>query len=65
MVHESLMAITITPTRVKNKPIHTGRVTGSFIVKGESRATHSGIVLTKTTELATVVYCNEVIHVAK
>jgi hypothetical protein len=65
MLHESLIPITITPTRVKIKPIHTARVMGSLIVKGESSATHSGIVLTNTTELATVVYCSEVIQVAK
>ena len=38
---------------------------GSLIVNGESSATQSGMVLTSTTELATVVYCNEVIQVAK
>ena len=65
MVHESLMAIITTPPSVKIKPIHTARVMGSLIVKGESSATHSGIVLTNTTELATVVNCSEVIQVAK
>ena len=38
---------------------------GSLMVMGESRATQSGMVLTSTTELATLVYCNEVIQVAK
>lgn len=41
------------------------RESGSLRKKGEKRATHKGIVLTRTTELATVVYSREVIHVAK
>ncbi len=37
----------------------------SFRKNGETNATHSGPVLTSTTELATVVYSSDVIHVAK
>ena len=46
-------------------PHNTGRVIGSLIVTGESKATQSGVVDTSTTELATEVYSSEVIQVAK
>ena len=55
-VHVSLMATTRTPTMVNSKPIHTIFTMGSLIVIGDSNATHSGTVLTSTTELATLVY---------
>lgn len=38
---------------------------GSFKKKGENAATHNGVVVTRTTELATLVYSSEVIQAAK
>ena len=63
--HASPEPITIPPTNAKLIPITTGRVSGSRKKKGESSATHNGPVLTKTTELATVVYSSDEIQVAK
>jgi hypothetical protein len=65
VLHESLIPTTTTPIRVNISPIITALWMDSFIVNGESKATHKGTVLTRTTELATVVYCSELIHVAK
>jgi len=47
------------------KPKAIQRVSFSFRKTGDNRATHNGAVVTKTTELATVVYSKEVIQVAK
>ena len=46
-------------------PKIVNRVSDSRRSRGESRATKRGEVCTKTTELVTVVYSSEVIHVAK
>ena len=64
-VQESLRATIVPPMSASPIPINTGRVTGSLMVSGASSATHSGVVVTSTTELATVVYSSEVIQVAK
>src|SRR4030043_884959 len=63
--HQSLIPTPSPPNNARISPIPTAKRMGSLIVNGESRATQSGIVLTNTTELATVGYCNEVIQVAK
>ena len=59
------MATIAPPTRVSNIPIMTGFPLGSRRMSGESRATHNGVVVTSTTELATLVYFSEDIQVAK
>lgn len=46
-------------------PTAVQRVGFSFRKMGDNKATHNGAVVTNTTELATVVYSNEVIQVAK
>jgi hypothetical protein len=46
-------------------PTIAARVKRSLSSTGESSATHSGPVDTNTTELATVVYSSDEIHVAK
>ena len=56
----------ITPPRIASpKPSSAVRPSRSRSKKGETRATQSGPVLTRTTELATVVYSSEEIQVAK
>src|SRR3989304_9016832 len=62
---ESPRAIAIPPANARASPITTDRVMGSRIVIGDKTATNSGMVLTRTTALATVVYSREVIQVAK
>jgi hypothetical protein len=47
------------------KPIFTCEEIGSLRITGERIATHKGVVVAKTTELATLVYSREVIQVAK
>ena len=63
--HALANPIIVPPIKVKNKPINAGRASFSFRKIGDSRVTQSGPVLTNTTELATVVYSSEEIHVAK
>ena len=55
----------VPPSRANPIPKITVRPTGSRMVSGAKIATHSGAVLTSTTELATLVYSSEVIQVAK
>jgi hypothetical protein len=55
----------IPPTIATNNPIFTKRVTLSPQNNGESNPTHNGVVVTRTTELATVVYSSDVIQLAK
>jgi hypothetical protein len=64
-MHTSLMPTMVTPTNANPMPIKTGRPTCSRMVIGAKIATHNGAVLTKTTELATLVYSKDVIQVAK
>ena len=59
------MLTMIVPVREIINPIRTDFLTGSFNTTGESKATHNGVVVTSTTELAIDVYCMEVIHDAK
>ena len=53
------------PIRDKTKPLASCLEIFSLIVIGENKATHSGVVETKTTELVIEVYSRDVIHAAK
>ena len=53
------------PARATPNPIHTTRERRSRSTKGDSKATHNGLVVTSTTELVTDVYCKDVIQEAK
>ncbi len=65
MTHASDNPITAPPKIASPNPRIAARVNFSFNSIGDSSATHSGPVDTKTTELATEVYSSEEIHVAK
>jgi len=60
-----LAAITSVPRKASAIPKATGREIRSCSRIGESRATNSGAMETRTTELATLVKARDVIHVAK
>jgi hypothetical protein len=65
MTHASDNPIIVPPKIASPNPTIAARDIFSFSNTGESSATHSGPVATKTTELATDVYSRDVIHVAK
>ena len=64
-MHESLIATMVPPARATSKPTRRGGDKGSLRKMGASKATHNGLVVTSTTELATLVNSNERIQVAK
>ena len=64
-VQASLNPTTTPPVRARTRPITAAVPIFSRNTSGESSATHSGVVVTRTTELATVVYSRDVIQVAK
>jgi len=59
------MPMIIPPAIDNNKPVTAVCPRCSFRSRGDRSATQSGPVLTNTTELATLVYSKELIHVAK
>ena len=61
----SLNPMVIVPAMAMVKPILICEEIGSLRIIGEKMATHSGVVVAKTTELATLVNSREVIQVAK
>jgi len=61
----SLKPTMIAPTIAITIPIIATLSIGSLSVSGSNNATHNGVEVTSTTELATVVYSNEVIQLAK
>jgi hypothetical protein len=64
-VHVSLNPTMMLPRITSTNPIQIKRVSGSFKVIGDNKATHKGVVATNTTELVTVVYSRDVIQAAK
>ncbi|MPN04257.1 hypothetical protein SDC9_151493 [bioreactor metagenome] len=65
MLQALLIPTTILPNSEIASPNRIQRVIFSFRNIGESKATHNGAVVTRTTELATLVYSKEVIQEAK
>jgi hypothetical protein len=64
-VQASCIPTKIPPARATTSPIATIDDNRSRKMSGENSPTHSGVVVTSTTELATLVYSSEVIQVAK
>ncbi len=64
-LQESAKPTIVLPSKATIKPINTRRGIRSRRIGAENIATHKGVVVTNTTELATLVYCREVIQVAK
>src|SRR3990172_5520176 len=61
----SLIPTMIPPVKAKMSPTIAVPPTRSRNKIGANNVTHKGVVVTKTTELATVVYSRDVIQVAK
>ena len=64
-MHASDNPIIVPPVSASPNPMMAVRARFSFNNNGASSATQSGPVLTNTTELATLVYSSDDIHVAK